>query len=116
MNHFDKFYEEIANARKYHDEKNEGKSRVCARRAAGFAINAAYAQRDIRVVDKNAMNLIKLLKTEPALPAAVRQALDDLVLRVTPEYDLPGKIDLISSAITIADFLFPMETQTETPQ
>lgn len=104
---------ELINAKKHRDEKNEGKSRVCARRAVGFAISAYYAENSLRVGEMNAMSLIRSLRNEPGLPGHVEQALDALVMRVSPDHDLPDEVDLISSAQVVFDHLFPGLSQLD---
>ena len=87
--------------------KNEGKARVCARRAAGVAIREYLKRQQIEPPSINAYNLLKLLGEMDETPAELKQATDYLRLHVTEDFRLPVDIDLIAEAKTIASTLLP---------
>lgn len=80
---------------------NEGQARVCARRAAGIAIREYLTRRGIRPPSVSAYDLLNFLKQDPDLPAHLKLIADHLTLRVTEEFKLPVKADLVAEAQTL---------------
>lgn len=97
--------EELDLAKYYLEQGNEGKSRVCARRAVGFGIGARFTS-DARYKGKNAMNLIKELRSDPSIPERVAVWLDEMVTRVDEKFGMPEHIDLIAGAEGLLTYLF----------
>ena len=87
--------------------QNEGKARVCARRAAGVAIREYLTRRGIEPPSTSAYDLLKFLDELNETPADLRQATVYLRLRVTEEFRLPVDVDLIAEAKKICDALLP---------
>jgi HEPN domain-containing protein len=83
----------------------EGQARVCARRAAGIAVREYYARRGQAVRTPSAYDLLQLLRDEPQLPPALKQAAAFLTLRVTEEFKLPVDVDLLNEARKLCDGL-----------
>lgn len=75
---------------------NEGMARVCARRAAGIAIREYYQARGLPTRSTSAVDLLEQIRTDPQLPADVHTLAEHLLLRVTPEYQLPIPADLLA--------------------
>lgn len=84
---------------------NEGKARVCARRAAGIAIREYYARQGRHLHTTSAYDLLKLLAEEPDLSPDLVQAAAYLTLRVTEEFKLPVEVDLLVEARTLCNGL-----------
>jgi len=99
---------ELSLAELYRSEGKDGKSRVCARRAVGFALAARHPG-EPRYKIMNAMNLIREARAEPGVTVEIAKCLDEMVARVDENFDLPHEIDLIASARRIIHFYFPME-------
>ncbi len=76
----------------------EGKARVCARRAAGIAARLYLSQHGRIVRTPSAYDVLKLLMEEPSLAPELRQAAEHLTLRVDEDFKLPAEVDLISEA------------------
>lgn len=87
--------------------KNEGKTRVCARRAAGVAIREYLTRRGVKPPSVSAYDLLKVLEEMDETPADLRQASAYLRLRVTEEFRLPVEVDLVSEAKKICTALLP---------
>jgi len=87
--------------------KNEGKARVCARRAAGVAIREYLTRRGIKPPSTSAYDLLKVLEEMDETPADLRQASAYLRLRVTEEFRLPVDVDLVAEAKKICAALLP---------
>ena len=96
-----KMAEEALNA------KNQGRMRVCARRAAGISIREYLTARGIKPPSVSAYDLLKYLEEMDDTPADLRQASAYLRLRVTEEFRLPVKVDLITEAKKIISALTP---------
>jgi|SRR5271157_2383956 len=77
---------------------NEGKARVCARRAAGMAARLYYQRHGMRVESSSAYSLLSTLAELPGLDEGIRQAARDLTRRVNPDFRLPPGVDLIAEA------------------
>ena len=77
---------------------NEGRARVCARRAAGIAIREYLARQGQPTPNSSAYNLIRQLRDEPGLSPELIRACDFLTLRVNEEFKLPVEMDLVSEA------------------
>lgn len=77
---------------------NEGRARVCARRAAGIAIREYLTRRTIRPPSASAYDLLNLIKDDPLLPPSLKLIADHLTVRVTEEFKLPVNVDLVAEA------------------
>jgi len=84
---------------------NEGQARVCARRAAGIAIREFLARQGIHHPSASAVDLLTLLKDDPLLSPDLRLIIDHLTLRVTEEFKLPVKADLVAEARILCENL-----------
>ena len=93
-----------ANARA---DENEGKARVCARRAAGVAIGEYLSRQGVTPPSASAYDLLKVLEEMDETPADLRQASAYLRLRVTEEFRLPVDVDLIAESKKICAALLP---------
>lgn len=95
-------FERAAQARA---KNNEGQARVCARRAAGIAIRDHLTRKGIRPPSTSAYDLLNLIKEDALLPSDLKLAADHLTLRVTEEFKLPVKADLVAEARHLCDWL-----------
>ncbi len=77
---------------------NEGRARVCARRAAGIAAREYFVRRGQVVRTPSAYDLLNLLAEDASLRADLRRAAAHLTLRVDEEFKLPVDVDLIGEA------------------
>lgn len=84
---------EVARAR-----GNEGMARVCARRAAGYAVAEYFTRVGIDFRNPSAYERLRFLQTLPDVPEDVRAACAALTLRVDTEYRLPPEVDLLLEA------------------
>ncbi len=86
---------------------NQGRARVCARRAAGIAIRVYITRSGQTVRTASVIELLDQLQARPELPPDLRQAAARLRLRVTREHDLPVQADLIADARHLCRSLLP---------
>ena len=77
---------------------NEGRARVCARRAAGIAVREFLVRRGEAVPGGSAYDLLQLLAARTGLDPGLRQAAVYLTLRVDEEFKLPVYVDLFEQA------------------
>ncbi len=102
---FTKFQDELNIAKAARQAGNEGKARVCARRAAGIAIGE-YLQRQGRPTPgPSALDRLQLLITLPDISARVTEIAGHLTLRVNEEFKLPINADLISETYELVELL-----------
>lgn len=77
---------------------NEGRARVCARRAAGMAARDFLTRRGVRLRSMNALEALRRLEQVPGLAPDLRSAAAHLTLRVSEEFTLPVDVDLLAEA------------------
>jgi len=107
--------EELLLAKQSRIEGNEGRARVCARRAAGaaaqrFLLNAGIADRP-----ENALESLQTLRSEQSLPDRVTTAIDRLLQKVDLDYNLPADVDLIIEAETVIQYIDTGEYDPSSP-
>lgn len=89
---------ELNLASKARVQGNEGRVRVCARRAAGWAV-AAYRQRELGVAPvANAYRQLHWLQTLDEIPQEIREAAFRLTARVSLDHTLPHQEDPLEDA------------------
>lgn len=77
---------------------NKGRSRVCARRAAGIIATVALEQRGVRSTAVSALDQLELLQKSLGKSHAASPLLEHLLLQVDEQFDLPQGIDLLADA------------------
>lgn len=97
--------EELLLAKQSRIEGNEGRARVCARRAAGAAAQEYLQLMEYRVREKNALEALRVLLGELDLPESVEVAINCLLQRVDEDHNLPQDIDLINEAEKVIQYL-----------
>ena len=98
---------ELLLAKQSRKEGNEGRARVCARRAAGTAAQLFLDRHKKIIKGENSFQSLKTLKETEELPARVQLAVSRLMQRVNEEHQLPPEIDLIHEARLVVRFLDP---------
>ncbi len=96
---------ELDRAEQARAKGNEGQARVCARRAAGIAIREYFTRNGTRIPNASAYDLLNLLKEDTQLPVNLKLVVDHLTVRVTEEFKLPVKADLIAEAQKLCEWL-----------
>lgn len=106
MNHsIEGIEKEFETAKQARANNNEGRARVCARRAAGIAIRDYLTRKEISAPSKSAYDLLNLIKEERLLPSELKLVAEHLTLRVTEEFKLPIDADLIAESRQLCDWL-----------
>jgi mycoredoxin len=90
--------DELEAAERARLEGNEGRARVCARRAAGIAARDFLIRQGVRLRDASAYSALQALAEFPGLMPELRTYVSHLVIRVTENFTLPMDADLITDA------------------
>jgi HEPN domain-containing protein len=101
----EKLENEFDQAQLARDQGNEGKARVCARRAAGIAIREYFARQGRSVHTSSAYDLLRMLAEEPNISPDLSRAAAYLIIRVTEEFKLPVEVDLLAEARNLCNGL-----------
>jgi len=92
---------------------NEGMARVCARRAAGQAIQGYFSAKKFPIPTINAFLLMLDEQTPLHLPEELRPIVAHLTLRVDADYNLPAGIDLLNETAFLIKTLKNLSTQED---
>lgn len=98
---------ELATAEAALREANEGKARVCARRAVALASEDWLDRFSQNVWGRDAMNHLRQIQQEESFPLTIREAAERLSTKVTDRETAPFTSDPISDARLIIDHLIP---------
>jgi len=97
--------EELLLAKQSRLEGNEGRARVCARRAAGAAVNEYLQKMGITHKQENAFQSLLILSQSIKLPARVQEAVEWMVQKVNLDHNLPPEVDLIHEAGIVIQYI-----------
>lgn len=81
---------------------NEGRARVCARRAAGILIGEYLARQGLPPPRPSAYDRLRFLASQPDLSPAAYQIAAHLLVRVDESFSLPEDIDLLADVLQLA--------------
>jgi hypothetical protein len=107
-----KFSKEILLAKNSRKSGNEGRARVCARRAAGIVAGKYLTLIQPRYKIKGALDNLSYLESYPEVPASIKDKLNLFLIHVDYDHNLPVDVDLIKEAIELKDKLFLLFEQT----
>ena len=94
---------ELSAARAARQTGNEGRARVCARRAAGLAAREFLTRRGVRA--RSTYAALQELAALHGLAPGLLAAADRLTLRVSQAFSLPADVDLIAEASRLIEGL-----------
>ncbi len=89
---------ELEKAERARLNENEGRARVCARRAAGMAARDFLRRQGVQTRNSSAYETLKTLAVYAGLAPELRSAAEHLTTRVNEEFTLPVDVDLIAEA------------------
>jgi hypothetical protein len=92
------FFQELSQAEEARNEGNEGKARVCARRAAGIVLGEYFARRGITDLSPGAFDRLKYFSSLSDISQQEREICEHFLVRVLPDHNLPVEADLIADA------------------
>jgi len=84
---------------------NEGKARVCARRAAGHIAGEYLLRRGFAVNSTSAYTRLQHLDNMPHLDARIHEVVRSFLIHVNQDHELPSEIDLLNEARWLAQIL-----------
>ena len=96
---------ELAAAEAARQERNDGKARVCARRAVAHAIEAWIARFSAPGWRGDAMAYLRKIQEDASFPLPIRQAAERLGTPVTRQHTAPFTTDPVADARLIIDHL-----------
>lgn len=85
---------------------NEGKARVCARRAVGIVIGEYMKQQQLPDPGPSAYDRLKYLTNSPEIDQELQNIAAHFILRIDYDHNLPISADLVAEALWIANRLF----------
>lgn len=91
-----KIEQELHTAEKSRAAGNEARARICARRAAGLAVQAYYLARGEPLQDTSAYSLLRKFQADPHLPLEWKQIADLLLIKVEKDYTFPAQADVLA--------------------
>jgi hypothetical protein len=97
--------EEMLLAKQSRMEGNEGRARVCARRAAGTAVQQYLEKRGLSQGDENALQSLMVFGKLVRLPERIQAAVRWLIHRVDQDNNHPPEIDLIEEAGVVLRYI-----------
>jgi hypothetical protein len=97
--------QELAAAEAAWENGNDGKARVCARRAVALATEAGLVRRAIPPWRGDAMAHLRRIQQESSFPLPIRQAAERLSTTVTQRATAPFTTDPIGDARVIIAYL-----------
>jgi hypothetical protein len=86
---------------------NEGRARVCARRAAAMAAREYLEPKGLYPPNASGLDVLEKLRLDPDLLPEVIPLIDHLTQRVDETFRLPPGVDLIADARELGRFLHP---------
>jgi len=96
---------ELIDAEQARIDGNEGRARVCARRAAGWAVSFTRSLNEGREIEANAYEMLQWLAQQADTADAVRAAAARLTVRVSLDHTLPFPEDPLEDARMIVEAL-----------
>ena len=93
---------ELNTAESARQSGNEGRARVCARRAAGHVAAEYLSRQDINLQTENALKKLRYLLSFPEVNPAERETIEHFLIHTTPDHQLPIDADLITDVHLLA--------------
>jgi hypothetical protein len=104
---------ELKEAQRSRMQGNEGKARVCARRAAGWAVGSYVETRSLAEPHTNALEHLKWVGENTKFSDEVREAANRLTTKVNTDGNLPFREDPVSDAQLIITALLGIDFRDE---
>lgn len=102
---------ELAIALEARQSGNEGRARVCARRAAGHVAGEYLRRQGVVMKTESALDRLRFLESYPNSPALTKTTVNHFLVHITPENKLPIKADLIADVELLARDLLGEELE-----
>jgi len=96
---------ELAAASEARANENEGRARVCARRAAGYALAWHLTKHPRAKWGSNAMSPLSAMKDDQSFPPAIREAAARLTRKISDRFTYPFATAPVEDAKIIVDYV-----------
>ncbi len=96
---------ELLQAESAREAGNEGRARVCARRAAGIIAGEYLSRHGQSSSTSSSYDLLRRLLADPSLAPETREIVAHFILKVDENHMLPDEIDLIDETQRLANSL-----------
>jgi HEPN domain-containing protein len=83
----------------------EGRARVSARRAAGIVTRGYLVELGIPIRSTSAYDVLNYLRDRPESTKEMRSIVDQLLMRVNQDHQIPGGVDLIAETRRLIQIL-----------
>ena len=93
-----RFDHELSMALAARKRGNEGRARVCARRAAGVVLEEYFHRLDLPLNTASAIERLRAFTGLPGVPPEALELAQHFLLHVDVDHSLPEEIDLIAEA------------------
>ena len=103
----EEFDNEISQGILARDKGNEGKARVCARRAAGILINEYFYSHGFENQSTSAYDQLSRFTSLPEVEEQAKTISNHFLLKVDKDHNLPEDVDLLVEAQWLAHYYFP---------
>jgi len=100
-----KFEAEINHAIRSRENGNEGRARVCARRAVSILIGVYLRHNQLPDPGASAVERLKVFVSLEQVPPHYRETAQHFLIKVDREFNLPQEIDLIADAHQLMQIL-----------
>ena len=94
--------QELEMARTSRLSGNEGRARVCARRAAGYVVGEYLIRNKINLETESALERLRFLFASPDIDPDQQELIGHFLVHTTPEHKLPIDADLIDEVEQLA--------------
>jgi len=95
------YHDELSNAMIARSMGNEGKARVCARRAAGIIIGEYLKRQGFNNLNQSAYDRLSIFNKLPNIDPYLKVISTHFLLKVNHDHELPGNVDLIAEVQTL---------------
>ena len=93
---------ELNMAKSARRDGNEGRARVCARRAAGHVAGEYLQRQGIVLSTESAIERLRYLESYPVLKPEEVDIVQHFLIHITPEHELPIEANLIEDVHLLA--------------
>jgi hypothetical protein len=99
---------EMEDAQRSRQQGNEGRARVCARRAAGWAVGWFVETNHLAEPHQNALDHLHWLTTFPEVTQGLKDAAGRLTTKINEDGSLPHAVDPLEDARLIIETVLAM--------
>lgn len=107
--------QQLQAAERFRSEGNPGRSRVCARLAAGYAVQEFLSEQGVPNIPISTYQAMLAASRLTNLPEPLRGSLRNLTMRVNEDHQLPPGVDLVKEAARLIQGLEKLSSSNSDP-